>query len=235
MFASLFAFVILAATTASPQPAPAQAAQPGPLREVAYKVSVGMKSYSGGEHFEGFSSSSRSSTDTGTVTVDINAVQNDVLGVSVTELLNQTGHPATFSGSVMPDGAVNFPPQTIQEVTRQLLHFFGAQLIPPDKLVQGATWQTSVNREGVDVETTYKVTKIDGPLLTLSERQTLKIASQNVTIATEGTVTMKPELLVPVNGDLRTTVSRVTAEGDTKTETSMRFDRVSDSRDQPAK
>ena len=162
------------------------------------------------------------------MTVDINAVQNDSLSVSVTELMNQTGHPATFAGTVLPDGLVNFPPQSIQDVTRQLLHYFGTQLIPSDKLNQGASWQTSVNVGGVDVE-------IDGPLLTLSQQQTIKIASQSSTISTNGTVIMKPELLIPVSGELRTTVSRVTAEGDTKRETSMRFDRVSDSRDQPAK
>jgi len=235
MFASLIALALAAVATASPQPSTAPATQTGPLREVAYKVAVGVQTYSGGEHYQGFSSTSNSSSDSGTVTVDIMGIQNDSLSVSVTELMSQTGHPATFAGTVLPDGLVNFPPQSIQDVTRQLLHYFGAQLIPSDKLAQGASWQTSQNVGGVDVETTYKVTKIDGPLLTLSEQQTIKISSQSATISTNGTVTMKPELLVPVSGDLRTIVSRVTAEGDTKRETSMRFDRVSDSRDQPAK
>jgi hypothetical protein len=209
----------------------AAAPNPGPLRQVTYKVSVANKTYSGGEHFSGYSSASTVTTDNGTVTVAIMAVQGDALGIDVTELMNKTGRPATYTGSVSPNGVI-FPPETIQDVTRELLQYF-APVIPADKLDVGSSWDVNENQGGVDIRTNYKVIKIDGTLLTVAEHQTVKIAAQNATFVTDGTIVLKPSLLVPVSGDIHRTISRVTVSGDTKTEASLHFERVSDSKDVP--
>lgn len=231
---TLISALSVLAYASAPAATPA-AAKPAPLREVSYKVSIATRNYSAGEHFSGFSTQQNWSSDAGTVTVDITAVQNDALGISLTEIMNKTGNAATFNGSVMPDGTVMFPPESIQDVSRELLQYFGPEFVPADKLVQDASWDVNVNRDGVDVKTNYRVTKIVDTLVTVAERQTIKIAGQNLTISTDGTIVLKPSLLVPISGDLQRTVSRVTVSGDTKTETALHFERVSDSRDLPTK
>lgn len=213
----------------------APAANPAPLREVRYKVSAGTRTYSGGEHYEGYSSRSNSTTDDGTVTVDITAVQGSELGIRLTELLHKTGHESVFTGAVMPDGLVSFPPESISEVSRELLQYFAPQFMPIDKIDVGASWDANASHGGVDIRTNYKITRVDGPLITLAEKQTVKIATQNVSISSEGTITLKPSLLVPINGDVRRVISRLTLTGNTTSQESLHFERTSDSRDVSAK
>ncbi|HME80986.1 MAG TPA: hypothetical protein VKF82_02805 [Candidatus Eremiobacteraceae bacterium] len=228
---TIFAFAAAPAPSATPAPA----APAGPLREVTYKVSFSDRTYSGGEHYSGYSSQSNVVADSGTVTVDITGVIGDALAVDVTEIMNKTGTPAKYSGSVLPDGSVNFPPDSIKPVTRALLQYFGTQFVPADKIAPDATWDVNEERGGVSVKTNYKVTKVDGAVVTLAEKQTIKIATQNATVTTDGTVTLKPSLLVPMSGDLHQVISRLSVSGETRDDVSMRFDRSSDSRDVPAK
>jgi opacity protein-like surface antigen len=228
-----------AAASASPAAPAPQAAAPAPaagqpLRQVVYNVSQGSRTYSGGEHYEGYSSNSTSTADRGTVNVAVLSVVNNVLQVSVTETMINIGRPATYDGSVLPDGAVNFPPETITDVTRQILEYFASDIEPKDKTVLGSTWDVGLNRNGVDLATHYKVTKVDGDLVTLAVNQTVKIAAQNVTVALDGTIVMKPSLLVPVSGDLHRTLRRLTTTGDTTTVSSYIFQRVSDTLDSAA-
>ena len=68
----------------------------------------------------------------------------------------------------------------------------------------------------------------------LAVNQTVKIAAQNVTVALDGTIVMKPSLLVPVSGDLHRTLRRLTTTGDTTTVSSYIFQRVSDTLDSAA-
>jgi len=233
MIGILAAVLLLASTGVAAAPQASQA--PAQLRQVTYKVSFGTRTYSGGEHYEGYSSSSTATSQSGTVTVDVTAVQNDTIGVTVTELMSQSGAPATNSGAVMPDGTVSFPPDTIQDVTRELLQYFGPDLISPDKLTLGSTWDVNLDRNGVVEKTNYRVTKVDGPLVTLAEHQTMTFSGQNATVSTEGTITIKPSLLVPVSGDLHRIVNRLSLSGNNKTDVSLHFERVSDTLDQPAK
>ena len=221
----------LLAASSSPS-APAAAGQP--LRQVTYNVTQGSRTYSAGEHYEGYSSQTKATADHGTVNVAVLSVVNDVLQVSVTETMNNVGRPATFSGGVLPDGAVNFPADTISDVTRQILEYFGSDIEPKDKTVEGSSWDSGLNRNGVDLATHYKVTKVDGPLVTLSVNQTIKIAAQNVSVTLDGTIVMKPSLLVPVSGDLHRTLRRLTITGDTTTVSSYQFQRVSDTLDPSA-
>ncbi len=235
MIAILLSVLVLAATAASPTPVGAvQTAVPAPpaiLRQVTYKVSTAIKNYSAGEHYEGFSSQSTLSNDQGTVTVAITGVQNNALGMDVTELMNKTGHPSTFTGYVTPDGGVGFGNDTITDTTRTMLQFFGTKFIPPDKVDVGATWSVTYNQNGVEMQSDYKVTKVDGTLVTISVKQTLKMSAQASTITTEGSVTLKPSLLVPMSGDIHKIVRRVSVSGDNRVDITEHFERVSDSRD----
>ncbi|MBV8170496.1 MAG: hypothetical protein JO219_01035 [Candidatus Eremiobacteraeota bacterium] len=226
--------ILLFASTATTAAAPA-AQPPGQLRQVTYKVSTGTRTYSGGEHYEGYSSNSTATVDNGTVIVDVTAVQSDTIGMSVTEQMSAAGGPVTYNGTVMPDGSVNFAPDTIKDVTRELLQYFGPDMISADKLTLGSTWDVNLNSNGVVAKTNYKVTKVDGGLVTLAEHQTITFSTQNATVSTEGTVTLKPSLLVPVSGDLHRTVNRLSLSGNNKTDVSLHFERVSDTLDQPAK
>jgi len=225
--ATIFAF---AAAPATPAPAPANA----PLREVTYKVSFSDRTFSGGEHYQGYSSNSTVVADNGTVTVDVTGVAGDALVVDVTEVMNKIGTPAHFSGSILPDGTVNFPADSIQPVTHELLQYFGTQFVPADKIAPDASWDVNVDRNGVSIKTNYKVTKVDGAVVTLAEKQSVKIASDNATITTNGTIMLKPSLLVPVGGDVHQLISRLTVSGETRSDISMHFERSSDSRDAPA-
>jgi hypothetical protein len=226
--ATIFAFA--AAPTTAPAPAPANA----PLREVTYKVSFSDRTFSGGEHYQGYSSNSTVVADNGTVTVDVTGVAGDALTVDVTEIMNKIGTPTHFSGSILPDGSVSFPADTIQPVTRELLQYFGTQFVPADKIAPDASWDVNVDRNGVSIKTNYKVTKVDGTVVTLAEKSSIKIASDNATITTNSTIALKPSLLVPVSGDVHQLISRLSVSGETRSDVSMHFERASDSRDVPA-
>ena len=169
------------------------------------------------------------------MTVAVLSVSGDALLVSVTETMNSTGRPATYEGTVLPDGSVNFGPDTIQDVTRQLLEYFGTDVEPKDKTGAGSSWDAGANRGGVDLTAHYAVTKVEGDLATLSVRETVKFAAQNATMTLEGTVVMKPALLVPVSGDLRRTIRRMSANGESQTNVSMQFQRLADSLDPSAR
>lgn len=232
MFAALIGAVSLLASNAAPAQAAAAPANQ-PMRQVAFKVTEGTRTYSGAEHYQGFSSQSTATADKGTVTVAIVSVQNDALGMNVTELMNSTGHESMYAGTVFPDGGVSFAPQTIQEVTREILQYFGPQFIPLDvqSLDVGKGWNSNYSRNGLNVTGEYKVVKIDGPLLTLAEKLTVKVPAQNVTMTTDGTVTLKPSLLVPISGDVHRTIRSLGANGATNTDLSLHFERISDTRD----
>ena len=166
--------------------------------------------------------------------VAVLSVSGDTLQVSVTETMNSTGRPATYEGTVLPDGSVNFGPDTIQDVTRQLLEFFGTGFEPKDKTGAGSTWDVGANRGGIDLTAHYGVTKVDGDLATVSVHETVKFAAQNASMTLEGMVVTKPALLVPVSGDLHRTIRRTTANGESQTIVSLQFQRQFDSLDPSA-
>jgi len=242
MFALLLApaIVWLAATTpqatptATPQ-APPPAAQSGPLREVTYNVTYAERITAENVSYGGPASDSRATADHGTVKVDIMAIQDDNLGIEVTETMWKGGGPFTFKGVVAPDGTVTFPTRSIAEVTRELLQYFATGLIPPDKASVGSTWTTSAVRYNADVKNQYQVMKIDGDLLTLHANQDARFHTYGGRAQSDGTIILKPALLVPINGDVRKVIDSGTASGSYKDEVTMHFERVSDSRDVPGK
>jgi hypothetical protein len=206
-----------------------------PLREVVYKVTTSLQISGNTQSYSGMGSTNQYTTDNGTVTVAVMAIQNNVLGVDVTELFNTKGRPATFQGNVTADGTVNFAAGSINDVTRELLQYFGPQFLAATTVDVGAKWKTSLVRGGATVDTTYSITKMDGPLLTIKEQQNVKMQATGATGTTTGDVVLKPSLLVPVKGDIQKVISQSTPEGFQKETLSLHFERVSDTRDQPSK
>src|SRR6202022_2717759 len=97
---------------------------------------------------------------------------------------------------------------------RELLQYFGPHFIPSDKTVDvGSGWSIRFNRGGNDIQTEFKVVKVEGDLITLHETQTAKFSANNANATTDGTIVFKPSKLVPISGDIRKTLRRVTAEG----------------------
>jgi hypothetical protein len=232
-FALAGAFILLA--TATPAPSASPAAQSGPLREVVFNVTYGDRITSGSVSYGGPAEDSRATGDHGTVKVDIMAIQDNNLGIEVTETMWKGGGPFTFKGVVAPDGTVTFPSRSISEVTRELLQYFATGLIPPDKVDVGSSWSASFVRYGADVKDQYQVTKIDGDLLTLHALQNVSFHGYSGTAKSDSTIILKPVLLVPVSGDIRKVVDGTSVSASYKEEMTMHFERVSDSRDAPGK
>jgi hypothetical protein len=225
MLAALLATSAFLVADATPPPAIA------PLREVVYKVSTSLEVSGNVQSYEGMNTSNNFVTDQGTVTVDIMVIQNNVLGMDVTEVMDKKGTKSKYQGNVTADGVVNFSPSSINDASRELLPYFGPQFLALDAPNVGSKWVTSLTRSGAKVDTQYTVTKIDGPLLTLGVNQKVAIQSNGAAGNTTGSVVFKPSLLVPVSGDLHKVFTQTTPEGFVKQTLSVHFERVSDSRD----
>jgi hypothetical protein len=251
----MFAAIVLAAVTAASSPAPAAQSQAAykPLREVVYNVVTNLQINQTTEQFPGYNPQDpglpnsvagppASTAETGlygTVTVDVMAVAPDgTLGIHVTELwTNGTGKPVSFDGVVTPDGVVEFPNQTINDVTRELLIYFGTKFAPTDGLSQGTAWQVDQHFSNGDVLTDYSVTKVDGDLVTIHKTQDLK----KFNLYTDGTITYDPGGLVPISGLVTRRMTGSTFEnaptefegGTTQSRDrtlTLKFNRVSDTR-----
>jgi hypothetical protein len=237
MIVMSLAVFVLAAIAPTAQPSPVQAAPPasGPLREVVYKVTVGTRSTAHANAYEGLTSDTHATADRGTVTVDVMGLQNDVLGVQVTELMNNKGSPYTFNGEVTADGAVVFEGGSIEDVTRELLQYFGPDFIPAGKDAVGDSWTVNYDRAGTKVQTVFTITKIDGELVTVREQQQATFASYDAKATTNGTIVLKPSLLVPISGDMQKVLTTSDVTGDKRQELSLHFERSSDTRETAAK
>jgi hypothetical protein len=234
MLVALIVGALLAASaTPSAQPATTTAAPL--LRQVVYNVAISAKNAGSTIQYEGRSSGGATSSDRGTVTVDVMAVANDSLGIEVIELMNSKGSPYHFKGAVGPDGTVVFELGTIGDVTRELLRYFGPQFLPPDKISVGQSWTNNFDRSGAQVQTQFTITKVDGELMTLHEQQKVKFKTRNQTVTTEGTIVIKPSVLAPISGDVLTRIEGFTGQSETVEELTLHFERVSDSRDTPEK
>jgi hypothetical protein len=235
MFVSLLVGAVVSLAANTPAPSAAPPVQSGPLREVVYNVTISAKNSGSTVQYEGRSSGGATSSDRGTVTVDVMAVASDSLGIEVIELMNSKGSPYHFKGSVAPDGTVIFEPASISDVTRELLQYFAPRFLPPDKISVGQSWTTNFDRSGAQVQTQYTITKVDGDLMTLHELQKVKFKARNQTVTTEGTIVIKPSVLAPISGDVRTRIEGFTGQSEAIEEITEHFERVSDNRDAPAK
>lgn len=212
----MIAAIVLAAVTAasSPSPAAPSASQPAykPLREVVYKVVANLQINQTTESYPGYNpqdpglpnsiagppDSTASTGEYGTVTVDVMGVLPDgTLGVHVTELwVNTTGKPISFDGAVSPVGVVEFPNQTINDATRELLTYFATKFAPAGGLGPGTHWEVDQPFTNGNVATDYSVSKVDGNIVTIQKKQDIK----KFNLYTEGTIAYDATSLVPVSG-----------------------------------
>ena len=220
---------VLALAAAAPTPAPAAPAQQGVLREVVYGVTTASKVTTSRTAYEGLSTQNTSSTDQGTVTVDITGVNGDALVMQIKELMNNKGSVSTFDGAVTPDGLVAFEAGSIGDATRELLQYFGTQFYPPDKNAVGQTWTTKYEHGGGKVQTTYTITKVDGDEMTLREQQTGTYSANSATMTTTGTIVVKPSILVSISGDVTRTLLTTDVSGEVRQQFSFHWERKSDS------
>ena len=228
MIATSLFVLALAAATPAPPVAPAQ---PGILREVVYDVTTGVQQTTSRTTYGGNTAENTSSTDRGTVTIDITGVEGNALLIQVKELMNKKGSVATFSGAVTPDGLVAFEAGSIEDVTRELLQYFGTQFYPADKNAVGDSWTTKYDRGGENVQTTYTVTKEDADQMTLREQQSGTFSGASATMTTNGTIVVKPSILVPLSGDIHRQLMTTDVSGEVRQTFSFHFERKSDTRD----
>jgi hypothetical protein len=234
MFVALIVGALLAATAGPSAQPPAATAAPW-LRQVVYNVTVGETATGSSVQYEGRSSGGITATDRGVVTVDVMAVANDALGIQVTELMNKRGSPYTFKGAVAPDGTVLFEAASIEDVTRELLQYFAPQFLPVDKTTVGQAWTINYDRNGVQIQTQYTITKIDGDLMTLHEQQKAKFSTSSESATTDGTIVIKPSVLAPISGDVHKRLESFSGGTESNRELTLHFQRTSDSRDMPGK
>jgi hypothetical protein len=250
----MIAAIILAAVTATASPSSASTASPQnqpvykPLREVVYNVVANLQINQTTESFPGYNpqdqelpnseagppASTASTGNYGVDTVDVMAVAPDgTLGIHVTEAW--TGmRPVSFDGAVTPDGTVEFPNSTINDVTRELLSYFGTKFAPSDGLDTNTRWQVNQPFANGNVLTDYSIMAVNGAIVTIQKKQT--IAKFNV--YTEGTIQYEAATLVPISGRIMRRMSSSFedpgtefARGDTTSRDrtlTLRFDRVSD-------
>lgn len=245
--------IVLAAVTALASPAPT-ASQPvyKPLREVVYKVVANLQINDTSESYGGFNpnpsgvvpnynaappASTASTGNTGIVTVDVMAVAPDgTLGIEITEQWNGIARPTIYDGAVAPDGTVEFQQATINDVTRDLLCYFGTHFAPSDGLDTTTRWQTNQPFMNGTVTTDYSVAAVNGNIVTIQKKASIK----GFAVSTEGTIQYEATTLVPISGRITRRMS--SSYGDPATESlsgsqtqrdrtlTLRFDLVSDSR-----
>jgi hypothetical protein len=253
MFASIVLAVslLVAATTSA---APQTQQQYKPLREVVYNVVDNLQINQTSESYGGYNpsdtigvpdtvgaapSSTQSTGRNGVVTVDIMAVASDgTLGIHVTEQWVNL-RPLSFDGAVAPDGTVQFPQSTINDVTRELLSYFGTKFAPEAGLDNSTVWHTIQPFMNGEVDTDYSVTSVTNGIATIQKKQTIK----KYNVYTEGTIQYEAATLVPVSGRIvRRMSSAFEAPGtefggssDTARDRTLnlRFDLVSDTHGPP--
>ncbi len=242
MFATLLiAATLLASSTPTPAaPAPSPSAvqtvpQAGPMRVVTYNVTWSTNIVHGEMGYGGLNQVQSNHADRGTVSVAVMAIQDENLGVEVTETMQRGGGPFKFKGVISPTGIVTFPAESISEVSRELLRYFATELIPPNDTEIGSTWQTVYDLHVVKVQNQYKVIKIDGDLLTLQSTQQAKFNTFSGTTTSEGTIVLKPSILAPVSGTVRKIIDEFISGDQQREEYNLQFDRVSDSLDSKPK
>ncbi len=191
--------------------------------------------------YGGLSQGQAGQADHGTVVVDVIAIQDKNLGVEVTETMWRGGGPFTFKGIISPEGIVTFPAESISEVSRELLPYFATDLIPPGAdLTPGSGWKSVLDTRAPSgrsaaLHDQYTVTKVEGDLLTVRKVENASFTGGGATTTSDGTVVLKPALLVPIRGNIRKVIDQYTGQLGYKVELTMTFERVSDTRDVPAK
>jgi hypothetical protein len=218
-----------------------------PLREVVYRVTFTRKLDVSSETYGGsvgnpintdvvqapaFSHANGDATDSGTVTVDVMQVADDALGVRVTERWDKATPSGTYLGNVATDGTVNFKDGQLNECSREILEYFGSNVMADQPANAGVAWSRTIKGQSADVNTVYTVGAIVGAIANIHEVSTIK--SKSVTVL-DSLVTVdiqyKPAMLAPVSGRVVVHASQSGPSSVLNVTTVDNFQRVSDTRD----
>jgi hypothetical protein len=149
----------------------------------------------------------------------------------VTETWTSTGTPHTYMGNVGADCSINFAPESIQTVSRQLLGYFCHSLGTAHAYTADEQWVVN-GPVHTGITETYDVTKVDGPLVTIHESRVSNTSTVSAgELSGDSTIVYKPAALAPISGSYALRIaagSYATTEEDTIL---MRFERTSDSLD----
>lgn len=218
--------------------ATAPVATPKPLREVVYRATYSRRSNHvqevfGGNRPDPYGSTIRLTSDAGTITVDVIAVADDGIAVSVTEQFGTTGRPQTTPVVVLPDGSLSYGTSDLNDATVALLPFFAARFVSAQQSLDvGASWIRQISGGGYAVATRYTVHRVDGPIVTIDELRTITNRTARGSDATvSGSVDYKPRVLCPVAGSLIERTSTVGIDFNEDVILSLEFERVSDTND----
>jgi hypothetical protein len=224
----MLAQVLLAIALGLVDPAAASGAAT-PLREVVYTASYSDTHSQNTTSYYGNQQAEAAQSDRGTITVDVMQVAAGTLGLRVTETWNSTGTPHTYTGNVGADCSINFAPESIQMITRQLLGFFCRSLGSAHAYTADEQWVVD-GPAHTGLKETYDVTKVDGPKVTIHESRVSNTSTVSAgELSGDSTIVYEPTALAPISGsyDLHIAAgSYATIEEDTIL---LRFDRVSDS------
>jgi hypothetical protein len=243
---------LLAALAVLPTPTPFNSSAPAsvasvPLREVVYHVTFTRRMEVSGETYGGsvgnpvntdvtqapaFNHANGDAADSGTVTVDVMQVADDALGVRVTERWDHATPSGTYFGNVAADGTVNFKDGQLNECTREILEYFGADVMAGQPANAGVAWSRTVKGQSADVNTVYTVSTIDGAIANIHEMSTVK--SKSVAVL-DSLVTVdvqyKPVMLAPISGRVVVHASQSDPSSMVNVTTVDNFQRISDTRD----
>jgi|SRR5579864_4133196 len=233
----MFALIVALSLAASPQPIATPAQISGaPLREIVFKVSYTRHERLNEESFGGGlepqpAQQGADESDEGTVTVDEMTDVGDTLGLKVVENWNQR-RPATYTGSVAPDGSIHFSDQSLSEVSTYLLPFIAPLWTNGRPLDVGTSWTSTYGSATVDASVTYSITAVARDAVTVLENQKVTVRSaRGMDGFTTGTVVYKPSMLVPILGKFERRSGRGDATSSDVETMVINFTRVSDSLD----
>ncbi|MBV8172163.1 MAG: hypothetical protein JO219_09545, partial [Candidatus Eremiobacteraeota bacterium] len=168
----------------------------------------------------------------GTLVVDVLSVDQDVVRANVTENLRGKSIPRTYAALVSPNGLVSFNVPDPSPTARFLLPLFAIRFASPDSYDAGSTWHVKLKGDATDVDDAFTVTGQDGPLLLLEEHESITVSSAHgMNFSGSGKFTYKPSLLIPITGTFEEHGARGTMDSNDEMRITVRFDRISDSRD----
>jgi hypothetical protein len=243
---------LIVSGTGSPTPAPSNSSAPATvatatLREVVYHVTFTRRMEVSSETYGGsignpvttdvtqapaFNHANGDASDNGTVTVDVMQIADDSLGLRVTEHWNNGTPSGTYLGNVAADGTVNFKDGQLNECTREILEYFGADVMADQPANEGVTWTRIAKGQSADVTTVYTVGAIDGAIANIHEVSTVTTKSVAVldSLVTVD-VQYKPAMLAPISGRVVVHASQSGPSSMVNVTTVDNFQRVSDTRD----
>ena len=220
MIAALCAVVAFVGATPAANPAPSPTSPSitpssiviptTPTRTLVYRVSTVLRlnglaeSYGGGQ--TAFAPAVGGSIrNHGTATVQImGKVMGSKLAVNISEMWEGHSQPARFTAIVDPNGIVEMDPSATDEVSLELLPYFGTQFSPVSPLDTSSHWSIGIPGDK-SIVTNYAVSAAGDGVVLLKKTQTVRaLGSESV----DGLIEYNPGILAPIHGQIRKRITQ---------------------------